>query len=89
MRTESECGHGRGSKRELGHVGGRRGREFRRRARVRMHRSTVGVAKAELTGRVYGAEREREKGARGQRFCVWQRGPARQREKRDARGRSN
>jgi hypothetical protein len=35
MRRGSECGHWRGSKRELGCVGGRRGREFRRRARVR------------------------------------------------------
>jgi hypothetical protein len=42
-------------------VGGCRGREFRRRARVRMHRSTARAGRAELTGRVHGAEREREK----------------------------
>jgi hypothetical protein len=35
-------------------------------------------------------ERERErKGGREQRLSAWQNGPARQREKRDARGRSN
>jgi hypothetical protein len=46
-------------KRELGHVGGRRGREFRRRARVRTRRSTTRVGRAKLIGRVHGAEREK------------------------------
>jgi hypothetical protein len=64
MRRGSECGRWRGSKRELGRVGGRRGREFRRRVRVRTRRSMAGARKAELTGRVHGAERE--KGAHGQ-----------------------
>jgi hypothetical protein len=44
-------------------VGGRRGREIRRRARVRTRRSTAGTWRADLTGRVHAAERE--KGARG------------------------
>jgi hypothetical protein len=37
MRRGSECGRWRGSKRELGHVGGRRGQEFRRRAHALVH----------------------------------------------------
>jgi hypothetical protein len=57
MRRGSECGHGRGSKRGAGRVGGRRGREIRRRVRVRTRRSTAGVGRADLTGRVLGAER--------------------------------
>jgi hypothetical protein len=88
MRRGSECELWQGSKRELGRVGGRRGREFWRRARVRTRRSTTRARKAELTGRVHGAEREKG-GGRGQRLSAWQGGPARQREKRDARGRSN
>jgi hypothetical protein len=44
-------------------VGGRRGREIQRRARVRTHRSTTGAGRAELTGQAHDAERE--KGARG------------------------
>jgi hypothetical protein len=79
--------HWRGSKKGAGHVGGRRGREIQRRARVRMHWSTASEGRAELTGRVHGTERE--KGACGQQLSAWQRRPARQREKRDARGRSN
>ena len=42
-----------------GRVGGRRGRETRRRARVRTRRSTAGAGKADLTGRVHGVEREK------------------------------
>jgi hypothetical protein len=60
MRWGSECRRWRGSKRELGRVGERRGREFRRRARVRTCRST---ARVELIGRVHDAEREK-RGAR-------------------------
>jgi hypothetical protein len=45
-------------------VGGHRGREFRRRARVRTRRSMARAGRAELIGRVHGAERER-KGAHG------------------------
>jgi hypothetical protein len=44
-------------------VGGRRGRETRRRARVRTLRSTAGAGKADLTRQAHGAERE--KGTRG------------------------
>jgi hypothetical protein len=44
-------------------VGGRRGRETRRRARVRTHQSTARAGKAELTKQAHGAERE--KGTRG------------------------
>jgi hypothetical protein len=40
-------------------VGGRRGQEFRRRARVRTRWSTTSVGTVELTGRVHGAEREK------------------------------
>jgi hypothetical protein len=56
-------GHWRGSKKGAGRVGGRCGREIRRRARVRTRRSTASAGKADLTGRVHGAERE--KGTRG------------------------
>jgi hypothetical protein len=44
-------------------VGGRRGRETRRRARVRTRRSMASVGKAELTRQVH--DTEREKGAHG------------------------
>jgi hypothetical protein len=45
-------------------VGGRRGREIRRRARVSTRRSTAGTGRADVTGRLHGAERER-RGTRG------------------------
>jgi hypothetical protein len=83
MRRGSECGHWRGSKRGAGCVGGHRGREIRRRARVRTRWSTASAGRAELTWRVHDVERE--KGARGQRLSAWQRGPARQREEGRAR----
>jgi hypothetical protein len=44
-------------------VGGRRGRETRRRAQVRTRRSTVGAGRAKLTGQAHSAEKE--KGTRG------------------------
>jgi hypothetical protein len=44
-------------------VGGRRGREIQRRARVRTRRSTARAGKAELIGQAHDAERE--KGTRG------------------------
>jgi hypothetical protein len=59
MRWGSECGHLRGSKKEARHVGGRRGREIRRHARVRMRWSTASAGRADLIGRVHGAEREK------------------------------
>jgi hypothetical protein len=57
-------GHWRGSKTGVGRMGGRRGQEIRRRARVRTRQSTVSAEGAELTGRVHGAERG-ERGVRG------------------------
>jgi hypothetical protein len=40
-------------------VGGRRGREIRRRARVRTRRSTARAGKAKLTKQAHGAKREK------------------------------
>jgi hypothetical protein len=59
MRRGASAGHWRGSKKGARRVGGRRGREIRRRARVRTRRSTAGARRTDLTGRVYGAEREK------------------------------
>jgi hypothetical protein len=44
-------------------VGGRRGREFRRRAQVRTRRSRAGTGRADLTGQAH--DTEREMGTRG------------------------
>jgi hypothetical protein len=63
MRRGVCVGHRRGSKKGAGCVGGRRGREIRRRARVRTRWSTASAEGAELTGQAHGAERE--KGTRG------------------------
>jgi hypothetical protein len=63
MRRGVCAGHLRGSKKGAGRVGGRRGRETRRRARVHTRWSTVRAGKAELTRQAHGAERE--KGTRG------------------------
>jgi hypothetical protein len=65
-------------------MGGRRGREIRRRARVRTRWSTAGEGRANLTGRVHGAEREK-RGARGNGSATGKPGP-RGRERGDARG---
>jgi hypothetical protein len=61
------AGHRWGYKKRVGHVGGRSGRETRRRARVRMRRSTAtrGEAGADKAGPRH---RERKVGAQGQRF---------------------
>jgi hypothetical protein len=67
-------GHWRGSKKGAGRMGGSRGREIRRRARVRTRRSTAGAEGAELTGRVHGAESE-ERGARGNGSATGDPGP--------------
>jgi hypothetical protein len=68
------AGHWRGSKKGARRVGGRRGRETRRRARVRTRWSTAGVRKADLTRQAHGVERE--KGAcGGQRFGTCEPGP--------------
>jgi hypothetical protein len=80
MRRGSECGRGSGSKRELGRMGGHRGRGFWRRARW----SKAGAGWAELTGEAHSTARGRAS-ARGQRLGDWQNGPAKQREKRCAR----
>jgi hypothetical protein len=73
------AGHWRGSKKGVGRVGGRRGRETRRRARVRTRWSTTGARKADLTGRIHGVERE--KGMCGATAQHWRTGLARQRER--------
>jgi hypothetical protein len=66
-----------------GHVGGRRGREFRRRARVRTRRSTAMAGRAKLTERVHGAEREK-RGRAGNGSAPGSAGP-RDRERRGGR----
>jgi hypothetical protein len=63
MRRGASARHWQGSKKGVGRVGGRRGRETRRRARVRTRWSTAGARKAELTGLAHGTEGE--KGTRG------------------------
>jgi hypothetical protein len=84
MRREVCAGHWRGSKKGAGRVGGRRGREIRRRARVRTRRSTASAERAEPTGRVHGAERG-ERGVRGNGSATVGPGP-RNREREGARG---
>jgi hypothetical protein len=63
-----------GSKKGAGRVGGSRGREIRRRARVRTRRSTTSVEGAELTWQTHDAERE-ERGARGNGSATSDPGP--------------
>jgi hypothetical protein len=66
MRRGASAGHWRGSKKGVGRVGGRRGRETQRRARVRTCRSTASAKKAKLTRQTHGAEREkRTRGGNG------------------------
>jgi hypothetical protein len=74
MRREVCAGHWRGSKKGAGRVGGRRGREIRRRARVRTRRSMASAEGAELTGQAHDAERE-ERGARGNGSATGDLGP--------------
>jgi hypothetical protein len=83
MRRGASAGHWRGSKMGVGRVGGRHGRETRRRERVRTHWSTASARKADLTGRVHGAERVKE--TRGATTRRWRTGPARQRERESER----
>jgi hypothetical protein len=87
MRQGVCAGHWRGSKKGVGRVGGRRGREIWRRARVRTRRSAASTEGAELTGRVHGAERE-ERGMRGNDSATGGPGP-RDREREGARGEEN
>jgi hypothetical protein len=76
MRNEAggERWHWRGSKKGVGRVGGRHGREIRRRARVRMRWSTTSAGRAKLTGRVHSAEREK-RDARGNDSAPGEPGP--------------
>jgi hypothetical protein len=74
MRRGVCVGHWRGSKKGAGRVGGHRGREIWRRARVRMRRSMASVEGAELTGQAHGAERE-ERGARDNDSATGDPGP--------------
>jgi hypothetical protein len=83
MRRGASAGHWRGSKKGAGLVGGRRGQEIRRRARVRTCRSTANAEGAELTGQAHGAEIE-ERGARGNGSVTGDSGPQ-GRERRGAR----
>jgi hypothetical protein len=69
MRRGSECERWRALRGRWVRVGGRRGREFRRRARVRMRRSMVGWGGRNCQGGST-AQRER-KGARGQWLITW------------------
>jgi hypothetical protein len=77
--------HWRVSKKGAGRVGGHRGREIRRSARVRTRRSMASAEGAELTGRVHGAERG-ERGMQGNDSATSGPGP-RDRERGSARGR--
>jgi hypothetical protein len=77
-------GHWRGSKKGAERVGGRRGQEIRRCARVRTRRSTASAEGAELTGQAHDAKRE-EWGARGNDSATGDPGP-RDREREGARG---
>jgi hypothetical protein len=70
MRRGVCAGHWRGSKKGAGRVGGRRGREIWRRARVRTRRSTASAEGAELTAQAHGAEREGARGATTQRLAI-------------------
>jgi hypothetical protein len=60
MRRGVCAGHWRGSKKGAGRVGGRRGRETRRRVQVRTRRSTLSAKGTELTRQAHGAERKRD-----------------------------
>jgi hypothetical protein len=83
MRQGVCAGHWRGSKKGARRVGGRRGREIRRRARVRTRWSTASAEWAELTGQAHDAGRE-ERGARGNGSPTGDLGP-RDRERGSAR----
>jgi hypothetical protein len=87
LRRGSECGLWRGSKKRAGRVGGRRGREIRRRAQVGTRRSTAGAKRAGLIGQAHDAERER-RDARGNGSTPGEPGP-RDRERGGASGRRN
>jgi hypothetical protein len=82
--------HWRGSKKRARRVGGRRGRETRRRARVRTRWSTAGARKAELTRQVHGAERVKgTRGATARRLANRTRETERERERESERAKEN
>jgi hypothetical protein len=69
-------------------VGGRRGREIQRRARVRTRRSTTRTGKAELTRQAHGAEREKvTRGTMARRVAIRAREKERDIERERANGR--
>jgi hypothetical protein len=74
MRRGRVRGTGWALRRELGAWAGVVGREIRRRARVRTRRSTAGAGRAELTGRVHGAEKEK-RDTRGNDSATGEPGP--------------
>jgi hypothetical protein len=75
-------GHRRGYKKRVGRVGGRRGRETRRRARVRMRWSMVGAKKADLTKQVHDTKRVKgTRGGNGSALANWARETERERER--------
>jgi hypothetical protein len=80
--ARGECGALAGSKKGVGCVGGRRGRETRRRAWVRTRRSTASAKKAELTRQAHDTEREnRTCGGNGSALANWARETERERER--------
>jgi hypothetical protein len=88
MRRGSERGLWRGSKRELGARGWASWPRIPATC-ASAHAPVNGEGGEGETEREGPRHREREKRAHEQRLSAWQRGPARQREKRGARGRSN
>jgi hypothetical protein len=69
-------------------VGERRGREIRRRARVRTRRSTASAEGAELTGQAHDTERE-ERGVRGNGSVTGDPGPRDRERERERAGEEN
>jgi hypothetical protein len=88
MRRGACAGHWWGSKKGAGHVGERRGREIRRRARVRTRRSTASAEGAELTGQAHDTERE-ERGVRGNGSVTGDPGPRDRERERERAGEEN
>jgi hypothetical protein len=78
--------HWQGSKKGAGRVGGRHGRETRRRVRVRTRRSTASAKKVELTRQAHNAEREKgTRGATARQLANWAREAHRDRERERAK----
>jgi hypothetical protein len=81
MRRGVCTGHWRSSKKGAGRVGGHRGRETWRRARVRMRRSTAGAGKVELTRQAHGTERKGDARGNGSALANRARETERERER--------